>query len=164
MTELTAIRWRTLLWFFLFPATFLGWVPWWLHRQFEGPFGWEGALLQWLGIWLIANGAGLAGWCVQLFNVQGRGTPLPLDPPTRFVASGPYRFVRNPMALGLLLLLGGQAALYGSRAVLLYLLVILTAVHPFVVLVEEPELTKRFGPSYEAYRKRVPRWIPRPPV
>lgn len=161
MTEsLGWIRLRTLAWFLLFPVTFLGWVPWWLHRRFEGPFGWDGGPLQWLGFWLIVNGLGLAGWCVQIFNVQGRGTPLPLDPPTRFVATGPYRFVRNPMAIGMFLLLAGQAALYRSRAVLLCLLAVSVLMHLFVVLVEEPQLSRRFGPAYDAYRRQVPRWLP----
>ena len=164
MTELAQIRLRTLGWFLLFPVAFLGWVPWWLHHRFEGSFRWEGDLLQWLGIWLLANGVGLVGWCVELFNVQGGGTPLPLDPPKRFVAAGPYRLVRNPMALGFLLSLGGQAVLYGSWTIAGYLLVVAVAVHLFVVCVEEPDLKKRFGPSYEAYRKRVSRWLPRPPV
>src|SRR3990167_6643846 len=132
MKELTRIRLRTLAWFVLFPVTFVGVAPGWLHQRVEGPFAWEGTGGQWLGIWLLLNGLGLAGWCVQLFNVEGRGTPLPLDPTKRFVAQGPYRVVRNPMMLGLFLVLGGEAALYQSKAVGLYTLAIMLAGYLFV--------------------------------
>ena len=161
MTELAHIRLRTLGWFLAFPLAFFGLLPWWLHRHFEGLFLWQGDARQWLGVWLIANGAGLAGWCVNLFNIEGRGTPLPLDPPTRFVASGPYRFVRNPMMLGIWLVLGGEAFLYQSKAVAAYLLVIMALAATFVRFIEEPDLERRFGPPYLAYKRTVPRWVPR---
>ena len=162
MNKLTAIRLRTLLWLFVFPGVFLGVVPSWLHHQLEGPFVWEATLGQWLGAWLLLDGASLAGWCAHLFNVRGLGTPLPLDPPTQFVAVGPYRVVRNPMAIGLFLVVGGQALLYQSKIVALYLVTVAAFVHAFVVLVEEPELKHRFGEAYIVYRRQVPRWLPRP--
>ncbi|MBI2495921.1 MAG: isoprenylcysteine carboxylmethyltransferase family protein [Candidatus Omnitrophica bacterium] len=162
MTELSRIRLKTLGWFILFPLPFIGIVPWWLHGHLEGPFRWEGGWRQWLGLWLILNGLGLAGWCVHLFTTQGRGTPVPLDPPKQFVATGPYRVVRNPMALGLFLILAGEAALYQSRAAFCYLLLVIGLMHLVVRLVEEPDLQRRFGSSYAAYRQQVPRWIPRP--
>ena len=162
MTALTRIRLRTLGWCVCFPVTFLGFVPWWLHRRLEGPLAWEGSFQQWIGLWLILNGLGLAGWCVNLFNVQGRGTPVPFDPPARFVASGPYRVVRNPMVIGLLLFLLGEAALYQSRAVAVYFLAVMSLAAAFVRWVEEPDLERRFGPPYLAYKRQVPRWVPRP--
>ena len=162
MAELTRIRLRTLGWFLLLPGTFMGFIPWWLRQWFEGPFTWKGNVWQWVGIWLILNGIGLAGWCVNLFNVKGRGTPLPLDPPKRFVANGPYRFVRNPMVIGLWLVLAGQALLYQSLAVTIYLLLVVALAASFVRFVEEPDLERRFGPEYLAYKRQVPRWVPRP--
>ena len=163
MTELIRVRLRTLLWFILFPLPFIGLLPWWLHRQFDGPVVLHHSLRQWLGLWLIANGIGLTAWCVNLFNVNGRGTPAPFDPPTQFVAAGPYRYVRNPMMLGLLLILGGEAALYESRAVWIYTLVLMAAAYCFVRFWEEPGLERRFGEPYRAYTRVVPRWIPRRP-
>ncbi|MBI4004438.1 MAG: isoprenylcysteine carboxylmethyltransferase family protein [Candidatus Omnitrophica bacterium] len=141
----------------------IGALPWWLHRRFEGPWVWHNNFWQWLGLWLIANGVGLAGWCVNLFNVAGQGTPAPFDPPTQFVASGPYRYVRNPMMLGMFLILGGEVALYQSRAVWIYTLVLMAGAYSFVRFWEEPELERRFGEAYREYKRRVPRWIPRPP-
>ena len=161
MSELTKIRLKTLGWFILFPVPFIGIVPWRLHRCLEGPFLWAGTWRQWLGMWLILNGLGLAGWCVHLLTTEGRGTPVPIDPPKQFVATGPYRFVRHPMVLGLFLMLAGESALYQSRAAFLYVLLVIGVMHLFVRFVEEPDLQRRFGSSYTAYRRQVPRWIPR---
>ena len=163
MEPLQRIRLKTLGWFLLLPFTFIGLLPWWLHQQIEGAFAWEGGLGQWIGLWLILDGVGLAGWCVNLFNVEGLGTPVPFDPPTRFVVTGPYQYVRNPMVLGLLLILSGEAALYRSPAVLLYSLGLAVLAGLFVRFVEEPDLERRFGASYRAYKQHVPRWIPKAP-
>jgi len=160
--ELLSIRLRTLVWFLLFPLTFIGFLPGWLHQRFEGPFVWKGIVWQWLGLWLILNGLGLVAWCVNLFNVVGRGTPVPFDPPKQFVAAGPYQYVRNPMFLGMFLVLGGEVAFYESHAIWRYTLVLMAAAYVFVRYWEEPGLERRFGESYRAYQRQVPRWIPRP--
>ena len=161
MTQLAWIRLKTLVWFLCFPVTFIGVIPWWLNQRLDGWFIWSGGLWQWVGLWLILNGAGLAGWCVNLFNKEGRGTPLPLDPPKQFVATGPYRFVRNPMMLGVFLVLLGEAALYSSRIVLFYSGCLVMLAVLFVRCIEEPGLERRFGAAYTTYKTQVPRWIPR---
>lgn len=162
-SEAFRVRFRTGVWFVLVPGV-MGWlVPWWLDRWVNGPWVWTAQFGQWVGIWLILDGVGMLSWCVWLFVRRGRGTPLPLNPPKRFVAEGPYRFVRNPMALGMLLILGGEAALYDSVLVFCYLLAAAAGVHLYVWLVEEPQLSRRFGPSYTAYKRDVPRWIPKTP-
>lgn len=162
MTVTYWTRLRTLVYLLVLPIPLIGVVPWWLHRVAEGPLVWSGSGWQWFGVWLILNGVGLAGWCVNLFNAEGRGTPVPFDPPRRFVVSGPYRFVRNPMVLGIFLVLWGEAVVYQSQAVLLYALGLMGAGWVFVRYVEEPELERRFGEAYLVYKRQVPRWIPRP--
>jgi len=150
----------TIVWLFTGPGVFLFVVPRWIASLESRSLEWHATPQQWLGLWLLLNGAGLAGWCVILFFGEGEGTPLPTCPPERFVAVGPYRYVRNPMAIGLLLLLVAEACLYGSLGVALYGLVIFVLVRAFILRVEEPDLEKRFGPLYCTYKKQVPRWIP----
>ena len=162
MNELIAIRLRTLIWLIL-PVLVVGVVPHWLCHCVEPVTAWRWGIWQWAGVWLIANGLGLAAWCVNLFNVEGRGTPLPLDPPKRFVVSGPYRYVRNPMMLGMGLILGGEAVLCQSRALTGYLLLITVFACLFVRCWEEPDLLRRFDGPYREYQQQVPRWIPRFP-
>jgi protein-S-isoprenylcysteine O-methyltransferase Ste14 len=74
---------------------------------------------------------------------------------------GLYRYVRNPMYLGVTLVLLGEALLARSTALAVYWLVWFGAVNAFVIGYEEPDLRKRFGESYERYTARVGRWIPR---
>jgi len=102
-------------------------------------------------------------WCGGTFIGRGRGTPAVFDPPRVFVASGPYRFVRNPMYLGGLCLLAGFGLWLRSLSILLFAAVLILAFHLFVVCYEEPGLAKRFGESYISYKKRTNRWIPKGP-
>ena len=161
MTELAKI-WFINVVGLVFPVTVLAFIPSFLCRTFHESCVWRGNWRQWLGGWLIVNGIGLMAWCVQLFYVEGRGTPLPLVPPKRFVANGPYRYVRNPMFLGVFLTLGGEALVCGSPLLGAYLLAVIGVAHLVVRVWEEPRLAGRFGPAYRDYQRQVPRWIPRP--
>lgn len=119
-------------------------------------------LPQVAGVALLAAGAALAIWCVLTFAVVGRGTPAPFDPPRRLVVRGPYRAVRNPMYIGAGLALAGAALFYQSLPLLGYTGLFALVTHLFVVGYEEPTLRRTFGDEYEAYRRRVRRWWPRP--
>ncbi len=115
------------------------------------------------GVLLMIPGGILALACVGNFIVRGKGTPAPFDPPRVFVATGPYRYVRNPMYVGGLAFLAGLALFEGSVSILLFSLLLLVVAHLLVVLYEEPDLERRFGESYLAYKRTVPRWLPRRP-
>jgi protein-S-isoprenylcysteine O-methyltransferase Ste14 len=114
-----------------------------------------------LGLPLIAVGLLLVVSTVRLFATVGRGTLAPWDPTTRLVVRGPYRYVRNPMISGVLFILLGEAALFGSLALLVLLGLVLAVNAVYLPLVEEPGLQRRFGEEYERYRAHVPGWIPR---
>ena len=119
-------------------------------------------LITIIGVFIILLGTLLVIWTIYIFKAKGKGTPNPKLPPKEFIATGPYRFSRNPMALGGLLVLLGEAAVYFSPSLLgisaLYGLII----YLNAVFVEEPELRKRFGTPYEDYLKQVPRLFPDP--
>jgi protein-S-isoprenylcysteine O-methyltransferase Ste14 len=118
---------------------------------------------SWAAVVVIGAGAVLYGWCVWNFAAVGRGTPGPWDAPRRVVAAGPYRFVRNPIYIAALLVVGGEAWLFGSPRLLAYAAVMAAVFHLFVTGYEERKLSRSFGGSYQDYRRAVPRWIPRPP-
>jgi protein-S-isoprenylcysteine O-methyltransferase Ste14 len=121
----------------------------------------DSSVLRGLGGLSLAAGIILGLWCTRQFVVLGEGTPNPLDPPKFLVRAGPYRIVRNPMYASVVLILGGEALAFGSMTLVVYFLVIMFVVHLVVVLYEEPTLHRLFGPAYEEYCERVPRWIPR---
>ncbi|HEX6228042.1 MAG TPA: isoprenylcysteine carboxylmethyltransferase family protein [Solirubrobacterales bacterium] len=114
-----------------------------------------------LGIALISAGLLLWLWTVRLFARVGRGTLAPWDPTRRLVVEGPYRHVRNPMITAVIIVLGGEAALFGSPQLLIWLAVFFTVNHAYFLAFEEPDLERRFGEDYRTYRHHVPRWLPR---
>jgi protein-S-isoprenylcysteine O-methyltransferase Ste14 len=119
------------------------------------------ALLVLIGVALIAVGFALWVWTVRLFMRIGKGTLAPWDPTRQLVVHGPYRRVRNPMITAVLAVLLGEAALFGSPALLIWAALFLGINWIYFVLQEEPRLERRFGDEYRAYRRNVPRWIPR---
>lgn len=125
------------------------------------PFPVELGTLRLIGWIPIVLGALAVLWCYGIFNIVGRGTPWPFDPPKKLVVAGLYRYIRNPMESGIILVLFGEALLFESSAILLYLIFGFLLLHLKQVLIEEPGLRRRFGRTYEQYCKSVPRWIPR---
>jgi protein-S-isoprenylcysteine O-methyltransferase Ste14 len=158
MSRLRAILGSAAFVLFGGPTLVAGLVPWLLTR-------WEAddppAALRILGAALIVAGGGLVLETTARFALQGRGTPAPFAAPERFVAGGSYRVVRNPMYVGVLALIFGQALLLGREVLLVWAGVAAILFQLFVVLHEEPELRKRFGAEYDDYRRRVGRWLPR---
>lgn len=116
--------------------------------------------LLFVGIPLGIGGSFLALWCAILFILRGHGTPAPFDPPKKFVILGPYRYVRNPMMIGGFSTLLGVSLLLRSPSGLLFILLLALLFQLFIVYIEEPGLSDRFGKEYEDYKKTVPRWIP----
>ncbi len=114
-----------------------------------------------LGVGLIFAGFALWLWTVRLFARVGKGTLAPWDPTRRLVVGGPYRHVRNPMITAVLMVLGGEAALFGSLPLLLWCLAFFALNHAFFCLREEPGLERKFGDEYLDYKRHVPRWLPR---
>jgi protein-S-isoprenylcysteine O-methyltransferase Ste14 len=95
------------------------------------------------------------------FVAEGRGTPAPVAPTERLVVGGLYRYVRNPMYLGVLAAIVGQGLLLGQLGLLAYAALVWVAVATFVQAYEEPTLHARYGAEYDAYRRAVPAWWPR---
>lgn len=157
---MTAIK--TIIFTIVVPGTVAFILPWLLLGQ-----SWGRGLAA-LSIWLLgylplAVGVALYFWCAGAFTFIGKGTPAPIDAPKFLVRAGPYRWVRNPMYVAVLLMILGQAALFRSWLLVGYALVVWLVVHLFVVFVEEPTLREQFGESYERYLRTVPRW-PHPVV
>jgi protein-S-isoprenylcysteine O-methyltransferase Ste14 len=119
------------------------------------------ALVVAVGIALIAGGFSLWLWTVRLFSRIGRGTLAAWDPTTTLVVEGPYGHVRNPMITAVAVLLVGEAILLGSPWVLAWAGAFVAINFVYFVRFEEPGLEHRFGDRYRAYRRAVPRWIPR---
>jgi protein-S-isoprenylcysteine O-methyltransferase Ste14 len=150
----------SLLWTILLPGVVSGYVPWTFFGVRDTVVD-LASPLQLLGLLFIFAGAALLVRCIVEFARSGRGTLSPVDPPKHLVVRGLYRYVRNPMYLGVTAILLGEVLLTRSGALALYWLIWFVVVNAFVIGYEEPTLRVQFGESYEEYLRTVGRWIPR---
>ena len=137
------------------PGVVAGLVPWWLTDwQVKEPLPFMTPALV-LGAVLLVAGLAVLVRAFWRFVVEGLGTPAPVAAPDRLVVGGPYRYVRNPMYVAVIAVIVGQALLLGQPVLLAYAAVVWMAVGSFVRFYEEPELGRRFGAEYAAYRART---------
>jgi protein-S-isoprenylcysteine O-methyltransferase Ste14 len=110
-----------------------------------------------LGALLVLGGLALMQTAKRAF--QHLGTEVkPWLPSTRIAASGPYRYMRNPMYVGGVLIIAGLALALGSDWTLVMLVPTAAVLHYGVVLREERYLEGKFGDFYRQYREAVPRY------
>jgi len=114
-----------------------------------------------LGILLIILGWLFANWTVKVQYALGKGTPIPLIATRKLVIQGPYRYCRNPMTLGTMMVYLGVAVWLGSLSGLGLALIYPVGILIYIKLIEEKELEGRFGSEYVEYKKRTPFLIPR---
>jgi protein-S-isoprenylcysteine O-methyltransferase Ste14 len=108
----------------------------------------------------LAPPAAMAFHAVREFVAHG-GTPVPFDPPTRLVTTGPYAYVANPMQVSMTLLLVGWGALLWSPGVIAAAAMVVVFSAGVARRYEDDELDARFGEAWRAYRREVPNWRPR---
>jgi len=140
------------LWFWLLPS----WLGFQVDLERVAPW-------RWIAVVPSVLGFAVAVRCIWDFGWTGRGTPVPMVPPTRLVVVGFYRYVRNPMYLGFFTGWAGLWVVFGRvrmEAIVLTATAIL-GVNLFVMFYEEPRLRRVFGAGYEEYCRNVRRWVPR---
>src|SRR4051812_9073929 len=149
----------TFVFFVAAPGTTAGLVPWLVT-------GWEGSPPGLDAVDLLGGLVGLGGLamvvaCFVRFVREGRGTPAPTAPTEELVVGGLYRYVRNPMYVGVGLAIAGQCLAFRSLSLVVWLALFIVAVAVFVVTYEQPTLRARYGASYDAYCRSVPAVLPR---
>lgn len=149
---------NTILFTIFVPGTVIVYIPCRLTGGFARP---ASGPLMWLGAIVITFGAAIYLRCAWEFAVRGLGTPAPIAPTKYLVTTALHRYVRNPMYIGVFLVLAGEAILFRSLHLVEYIAFFCVVVELFVLFYEEPTLRRQFGESYEQYRRTVPRWIPR---
>ena len=108
----------------------------------------------------IAVGILLTAWSALHF-LRVQGTPVPFNPPPKVVDSGPYRYSRNPMVLGVFILLFGIGFAVNSVSLVCFFTPLYVLVNVWELKqIEEPELVKRLGDEYVEYRRQTPMFFP----
>ena len=150
---------RTLIFTLIGPGSITVIIPYFLLSSSIN-FPLETGRFRLLGIVVILLGALIYFWCAWDFTFAGRGTPAPIDPPNELVVRGLYHYARNPMYVGVVSILLGEALLFASWRLFAYTAIVFGFFFLFVILYEEPILRRKFGESYRRYSKEVPRWVP----
>lgn len=145
---------RALAAFLVLPGVVAFAIPWMLVAPGTPTRGFTAA-----GAAVVAVGVVILGWCVRDFYVLGRGTLAPWDPPKRLVVLGLYRYSRNPMYVGVLVIVSGWALGFQSWSLAAYAVCLAVAFHLRVILNEEPFLARTHGTEWDQYRARVSRWV-----
>jgi protein-S-isoprenylcysteine O-methyltransferase Ste14 len=158
---------RLIIFTILIPGTVAGYIP---HQLVTTvPADWNKPGWKWTGLIIIIIGAGIYLICAMSFLLKGLGTPMiwfakPLkfltgEEPKKLVASGIYKFSRNPMYIGVLATVAGQALFFQRMILVHYFIFLFILFHLVIIMIEEPHLKKKFGKEYEEYRKKVRRWF-----
>ena len=146
----------TVVFFVAAPGTMAGLVPWLVTGWVGSPSGWDAVDL--LGVLV---GLAMVVACFVRFVREGRGTPAPTAPTEELVVGGLYRYLRNPMYVGVGLVIAGQCLAFRSLSLVVWLALFTVAVTVFVVAYEQPTLREQYGASYDAYCRSVPAVVPR---
>ena len=135
-------------------------VAMWLMDRYLPVAEWISGDWQRAGYVVMAAALVIDLWALSLF-LRARTTihPLRLGENSALVVDGIYRLTRNPMYLGLLLLLTGLAVRLGSVSPFFLLPVFVAVVHRLQIVHEERFLVTKYGRTYEDYRARVGRWV-----
>lgn len=151
---------RNLFFTIINPGLAAGLVPYWIlgdkaRRSFTEPL----QFYQCFGILFFSIGIIILFNCIFRFAVEGRGTLSPADPTKKLVIKGLYKFSRNPMYIGVVLILTGEAIFFNSFNLWVYLSFVFLVFNLFITLVEEPRLKKDFNEEYLQYCQKVRRWL-----
>jgi protein-S-isoprenylcysteine O-methyltransferase Ste14 len=118
-----------------------------------------------IGVWQIIAVALILIGLILTISVSiaharaGKSTPVPFKAPKKFIANGPYTFSRNPMYVGMLVVLIGEALLLQAPWMLVFIAFLYILFILYIEFDEEPRMIQRFGTSYQDYMKKVPRWL-----
>jgi protein-S-isoprenylcysteine O-methyltransferase Ste14 len=146
------------------PVTMTTLIPLWVCRRYGVVFRAPASLPEWAclaaGVVLAVIGGALFVTTVSLFATEGKGTLAPWDPPAHLVVRGPYRFVRNPMISGVILIILAESLILRSLPLAQWAGTFLLINMIYIPLFEEPFLEQRFGEGYRSYKRHVRRFLP----
>jgi protein-S-isoprenylcysteine O-methyltransferase Ste14 len=113
---------------------------------------------EFVGLLIVATGAWFSAYAAGVFS--GRNTTLnPYAEPAEFVSIAPFTFTRNPMYLGITVILLGFAVFFFSPVMVLAPIIFFLVIDRMVIPREEETLERKFGSAYQDYQRRVRRWL-----
>jgi protein-S-isoprenylcysteine O-methyltransferase Ste14 len=151
---------RNLFFTILQPGIVAGLIPFFILRgRMENIFYQPREFHHAIGMIVFVIGFIIMLACIISFAINGRGTLSPADPTKKLVVVGLYKFSRNPMYVGVTMMLLGEVIFFYSSPLLIYSLWVFTVFNVFIIFVEEPRLRKDFKDEYNKYCEKVKRWV-----
>ena len=147
----------------LFPGIVAVYIPYRLLDGAAVPGPAEWSISQYAAVMVATIGAGILFKCIWSFAFVGRGTLAPYDETRVLIVVGLYRFVRNPMYVGVMLILLAQSLFFWSTILLSYTGICFVVANILVIGYEENRLRQKYGDEYRKYCEHVARWIPGKP-
>jgi protein-S-isoprenylcysteine O-methyltransferase Ste14 len=150
---------------FLIPIFMTIILPLWINhieqRFFGRPFRTQSVIQMVTGILAGLSGLTLLVTSIVLMIRIAQSTVMPWEPSQNLVLQGPYRYLRNPMILGVIILLIGEALILSSWGIAILAGAFFIGNTAYFIYFEEPGLEAQFGEAYRRYKTNVPRWLPR---
>jgi protein-S-isoprenylcysteine O-methyltransferase Ste14 len=140
----------------LMPTTMTVLIPYWVLSNYDH----SSRGLQLTGILVFLVGFSLLATTLWQFINIGKGTLAPWNATKHFIATGPYRYCRNPMISGVLFMIIGEGLFFGSKELFIWAATFFVANTTYFILKEEPDLERKFGKEYTSYKQKVNRWLP----
>ena len=147
----------------LFPGTVTVYIPYRLLAPciISGPNSWS--LTQFAALLLLSIGAVILFRSIWSFALIGKGTLAPFDETQRLIVVGLYRYVRNPMYVGVILILLAESLFFWSTTLLTYTAFCFVIANVLIIGYEENRLRFKYGDEFRQYSEHVGRWIPGKP-
>ena len=136
-------------------------IPYFLYSTHVSLFKEQPVAIKVIGAIIFLIGLPLQLYTTFLFKKYGQGTLAPWQPTQKLVIRGPYKYCRNPMITGVLMILAGEALFLNALPILIWATMFFIMNTAFFIFKEEPDMLMRFGAPYAHYKSQVPRWLPK---
>lgn len=147
----------------LFPGIVVGYIPYRLTAPVSVPSLDSWSRYQYAATLLLVTGAAILLKSIWSFARVGRGTLAPFDETERLIVVGLYRYVRNPMYVGVIAILLAESWFFWSGQLLLYAGMCFIVANILVIGYEENRLKYKYGEEFRRYCEHVGRWLPGKP-
>ena len=144
----------------LFPGTVVVYIPYRLLAPSIIPDAYSWSLAQFSAVISLAIGAAILFRSIWSFARVGKGTLAPFDETHKLIVIGLYRYVRNPMYVGIMLILIAESWFFRSDTLLKYTGFCFIVANIIVIGYEENRLRYKYGDEFRRYCKHVGRWVP----
>ena len=144
----------------LFPGAVIVYIPYRLLAPYSAPELTSWSPTQYAAVVFMAIGAAILLRSIWTFAYVGKGTLAPFDETKKLIVVGLYRYVRNPMYIGVIIILLAESWFFRSATLMKYTGICFVVANVLIIGYEENRLRNKYGDEFQRYCEHVGRWIP----